>query len=79
MVKDLIIVLIIGYLVYKLFSGFILPLLNITSAANTHMRKMQEQMNAQKQEMDRMMNAQAQTQKKKVSREGDYIDYEEVR
>jgi len=79
MVKDIIIVLIVGYLIYKLFSGFILPLLNITSAANTHMRKMQEQMNAQQKEMERMMHGQAQAQKKKVNREGDYIDYEEVR
>ena len=60
-------------------SRFILPILNVTSAANSHVRKMQEQMNAQMQEMDRQRNQQAQTQKRKVEKEGDYIDYEEIK
>ena len=77
MLKDIIILLLIVYLIYKVLSRFVLPLLNVTAAANNHVRKMQEQMNAQMQEMDRQKNQQ--TQKRKVEKEGDYIDYEEIK
>jgi len=79
MLKDLIIILLIAYLAYKLLNGFILPLFNITATTNSQMRQMQEQMKAQMEEMNRRMNTPPpQQQKKKVEREGDYIDYEEV-
>ena len=77
MLKDIIILLLIVYLIYKVLSRFVLPLLNVTAAANNHVRKMQEQMNAQMQEMDRQRNQQP--QKRKVEKEGDYIDYEEIK
>jgi hypothetical protein len=81
MLKDLIILFLVIYLIYKVMSRFVLPLLNVTAAANNHVRKMQEQMNAQMQEMDRQRNnvANSQQTKKKVEKEGDYIDYEEVK
>jgi predicted Holliday junction resolvase-like endonuclease len=77
MLKDIIILLLIVYLVYKVLTRFILPILNVTAAANTHVRKMQEQMNAQMQEMERQKNQQA--SRNKVEKEGDYIDYEEIK
>ena len=79
MLKDIIILLLIGYLIYKLFSRLILPILNVTAAANSHVRKMQEQMNAQMQEMERHRNNSSAQSKRKVEKEGDYIDYEEVK
>ncbi|MFI5196098.1 MAG: hypothetical protein ACHQD8_03340 [Chitinophagales bacterium] len=77
MLKDIIILLLIVYIIYKVLSRFILPILNVTAAANNHVRKMQEQMNARMEEMDRQKNQQ--TKNKKVEKEGDYIDYEEVK
>ena len=81
MLKDLIILILVAYLVYKVFSRFILPILNVTAAANNHVRNMQEQMNAQMEEMQRQQrnnNINQQQQKRKVEKEGDYIDYEEI-
>jgi hypothetical protein len=77
MLKDIIILLLIGYLVYKVLSRFVLPIINVTAAANSHMRKMQEEMNARMKEMDNHKNQPG--PKKKVEKEGDYIDYEEVK
>ena len=53
---------------------YILPVFRITSMASEQMRKMQNQMK----EMDHKMKEQH-TAKANVKKEGDYIDYEEVR
>jgi len=53
---------------------YILPVFRITSMASDQMRKMQDQMK----EMDRKVNEQAR-QTSKGRKQGDYIDYEEVR
>ncbi len=71
--KFIILVLAIGILL-RVVIRFILPVFRITSMANEQMRKMQEQMK----EMDRKVNEQN-TARPKVRKEGDYIDYEEVR
>ena len=53
---------------------YILPIFRITSAASSQMRQMQEKMK----EMEQKMNQPTPAQAKKVKKEGDYIDYEEV-
>ena len=77
MLKDLIILFLIGYLVYKLFTRLVLPVLRITNVANDHMSRMQQQMDAQQQEMKRQQ--QQQTRTRTVDKEGDFIDYEEIK
>ncbi|MES2704031.1 MAG: hypothetical protein V4649_15430 [Bacteroidota bacterium] len=58
--------------VYKV----VFPILHITSTASNRMREMQEQMR----EMERRMeDTKKPQQKKRVSRDDDYIDYEELR
>ncbi len=81
MLKDLIILFLIGYLIYKLFSRFVLPVLRITNVANDHMQRMQQQMEAQQQEMRRQQQQyqQQQTRARTVDKEGDFIDYEEIK
>jgi hypothetical protein len=64
-------------IVYRVVSRFLFPVARITSATNDRLRQMQEQMN----EMNRKMadqNNQAPA-KRKVKKDGDYIDYEEIR
>ena len=82
LLKDLIIFLLIAYIASRILR-VVLPIFRITSAASSHMRNMQEQMQAQMREQERQMNQnqnQAKTrQKPKVEKEGDYIDYEEVK
>ena len=75
MLKDIIVLALVSWLIYLVLNRYILPIFRITSVASSSMRKMQEQM----QEMQNRMNQQQPTQKKKVEKEGDYIDYEEVR
>jgi fructose-specific phosphotransferase system IIC component len=72
MLRLITIVLIIG-LIYRVLTRFIFPVMNITSAASDHLKKMQDQMN----EMNK--NNAAPVQRKAVKKEGDYIDYEEVK
>lgn len=64
--------LVIG-IIYRVLTRFIFPVVHITSHANDRLKKMQDQIN----EMNRKAQEQ-QTPKKKVEKEGDYIDYEEV-
>ena len=77
MLKDIIVFALISYLVYLVLNRYILPIFRITTAATGNIRKMQEHMQAQMNEMERNMNQAS--QKKKVEKEGDYIDYEEIR
>ncbi len=72
MLRIITIVLVIG-LIYRVLTRFIFPVMNITSAANDHLKKMQDQIN----EMNK--NNAAPVQRKTVKKEGDYIDYEEVK
>jgi len=74
MLKDIIVFALVTWLIYLVLNRYILPIFRITSAASNNVRKMQEQM----QDMQNRMNQQQSTQKKKVEKEGDYIDYEEV-
>lgn len=71
--KFVIIVFAIGILL-RVVVRYILPVFRITSMASEQMRKMQDQMR----EMDRKANEQN-NNRAKVKKEGDYIDYEEVR
>jgi len=77
MTKDIIVLGLVIFLIYLILNRYILPIFRITTAASSNIRKMQEHMQAQMKEMDRNMNQP--TQKKTVEKEGDYIDYEEVR
>ena len=79
MLKEIIILLLVGYLISRVLK-FVLPIFRVTSAASSQMRKMQEQMQAQMQEAERQRNQQNQaTQRRTAPKDGDYIDYEEVR
>ncbi len=60
--------------IFRIVFYYILPVFRITSAASSHMRKMQEQMK----DMEQKMNEQP-TRTHQVNKEGDYIDYEEVK
>ena len=64
---------VIGIL-YRVINRYILPVFRITSAANSKMKQMQDQMN----EMNSKINNNNPTVKKS-RKEGDYIDYEEVK
>jgi membrane protein insertase Oxa1/YidC/SpoIIIJ len=65
-------IIVIGF-VYRILSRFIFPVVRITSTTNDRLRQMQEQMN----EMNKKMAEKP--QKNKVQKEGDYIDYEELK
>jgi len=54
---------------------FILPVLRITSATASQMRRMQEQMR----EAERSSNEPAPAPKRNTRKEGDYIEYEELK
>lgn len=67
--------IIIG-IVFRVVLNFLLPLVRVTSAATVQMRRMQERMK----EMERQMHEQSESKKqKKVSKDDDYIEYEELR
>lgn len=65
---------VILWIVFKVVAHFILPIFRLTSEANKHMRRMQEQLR----DMESKMNQPPPPSPKKVNKEGDYIDYEEV-
>ena len=67
-------IFVIGIL-YRLFSRYILPVFRITSAANDHLRQMHDQLK----EMDRKVNDNNSRTTTRIKKEGDYIDYEEVK
>ncbi len=76
MLKILFWLFLIG-LIYRVVFSYLLPILRMTSAATGQVRHMQEQMK----EMERRMREQPQPQPKttrRVNKDGDYIDYEEV-
>ena len=61
-------------IVYRLLSRYIFPIFRFTTVANNKLRQMQDQMK----EMDSKINNTTK-QNKRVKKEGDYIDYEEVK
>jgi hypothetical protein len=66
------------YILYKLIFDFIIPLYNSTKKIKKQFGDMQEKM---QQDMNAMNTRRAQPGPKdmKVKREGDYIDYEEIK
>ena len=65
------------YILYKLIFDFIVPVYNSTKKIKKQFGDMQEKM---QQDMNTMNSRQTQTpQETKVKREGDYIDYEEIK
>ena len=61
------------WILSRLLFRYILPIFRFTAVTGNRMRQMQDQMR----EMDQKMNNN--TAKPKVQKEGDYIDYEEVK
>ena len=83
MLKDLIIFILVAYIVSRILR-FLLPVFRITSAANSHLKNMQEQMQAQMRENEQSRQQATQgtfqkDQRQSRPKEGDYIDYEEVK
>jgi len=74
--KFIIIVFAIGILI-RVLVRYILPVFRITSMANEQMRRMQEQMKDMEQRNNQQSNPNPVRPGSK--KEGDYIDYEEVR
>ncbi|NDC40271.1 MAG: hypothetical protein EBZ77_01785 [Chitinophagia bacterium] len=64
--------IIVGIIVYRLLARYIFPAFFWSSNANERLRDMQQQM----QEMNRKLNQQQRAPKKK---DGDFIDYEELK
>lgn len=67
----------LGFLLYKLITGFILPVVRTTRRMRSQMDEMQRRM---KEEMERQNGYQQSREvPKETVKEGDYIDYEEVK
>lgn len=62
-------------IILRIIFYFVLPILRVVFTATSQMRRMQEQMK----EMERNMNQPPPSSARKVSREGDYVDYEELK
>ena len=76
MFKFIVTLFVIGIIV-RFLLRYILPVFRITSAASSQMRQMQDKMREME---EQMRQAQAQPiPNKKTKKDGDYIDYEEVR
>lgn len=61
------------YVIYRLVKGVVFPALHISSMVNNKMKDMQQRM----QEMEQQQLRQQERRNKK--KEGDYIDYEEIK
>ena len=76
MTLKLILALFIVMLLLRAVGKYVRPLLHLTSVTSDHLRKMQQQ-------MDQMNRGQQQApeakQRRRVKKDGDYIDYEEVK
>ena len=80
MLFRLITFLLIGWFLSRILFRFILPIFRVSSAAHSHMRNMQEQMRNMEQQMNgNTNNVNTQQSRPKVEKQGDYIDYEEVK
>lgn len=63
-------------MIFRFIARFVFPILNITRLTQDRLRQMQQQMEDMQQKQSNPPSAQQQTHKVK---EGDYIDYEEVK
>lgn len=61
-------------IILRIIFYFVLPILRVAFTATNQMRRMQKQMK----EMERNMN-QPPPSARKVKRDGDYVDYEELK
>lgn len=61
------------YVIYKLLKGIVFPAVRITNTVNGKMRDMQEKMKNMEQEEQKKQERQSR------KKEGEYIDYEEVK
>ena len=79
-VKELLVIF-VGYLLYRLVFNFIVPVARTTRQVRKQMQDMQshmqEQFRQQQQQQQAMNNATQGAPKRPI--EGDYIDYEEVK
>ena len=73
--KVIVFLIVIG-VIFRFISKYVRPVFQVTSAASEHLRRMQEQMNQMNEQMKPPVTPIQKTQGKK---EGDYIDYEEVK
>jgi hypothetical protein len=66
----IILFVIIGYMIYKFATRFLMPIMKITKMTHGHMNEMRK----------KMENMEQQHQNQRSKRvDGDYIDYEEVK
>lgn len=66
-------------LIFRVVFSFLLPIFRMSTAASSQVRKMQEQMREMERQMQEKERQQAEARsRKKVGKEGDYIDYEEL-
>jgi len=70
-----IILTLIFWVIFRVLVKYVIPVFRMTRSATAQMRKMQEQMNS----MNNNNRQEAPHAKPRVAKEGDYIDYEEVR
>jgi len=61
------------YVIYKIVKGVVFPAVHMTNTVNNKMREMQNKMK----EMEEQQHKQQERQSRK--KEGEYIDYEEVK
>lgn len=61
------------YVIYKIIRGFVFPAMHITNTVNGKMREMQERMKEMEQEQQQQQTRQSR------KKEGEYIDYEEIK
>jgi len=64
-------------IIFRVLFRFILPIFHVTSTASNRMRQMQDQMKEMEQKMNNSVNNN--TPRPAGKKEGDYIDYEDVR
>jgi hypothetical protein len=62
-------------MLFRFITRFVWPILKVTRMASNRMREMQQQMH----EMEQKANAQHQPHTQSQVKEGDYIDYEEIK
>lgn len=64
--------IILGAVIYRLLNRYVLPIFHLSASANHRLKDMQRQMH----ELDKKMDKNNKNSRK---REGDFIDYEEIK
>jgi len=67
------------YLLYKFVVDLVIPVGKASSQVRDQMRRMQEQQQAQQQQQQQYQHQQEQVRKNEDRKDGDYIDFEEVK